>query len=262
MLNTDQKIQASTTDNQTVPCMLAGQGRKVRVTIDPTHPRVDAPVDDDTLLSHKAVAVYLANELYAQALKEDDPAATLDDIADALPDLFATMGATDTLLPEVADRVWAFSAIAHARAEVGDAYGYVLDILADNVRHGRDPQAVRDEVPRIVARLRIENAISTAVDAITAAMTTALAGLTTNPHDVAERLHMAIEDAQAEHLAKPTVGDMSLEEAEAAEAFSTAHYALERALRLSADVEGTARSLQWLLREVIRERRTEGAAAA
>ncbi|MEH0627877.1 hypothetical protein [Streptomyces stelliscabiei] len=231
------------------------QNTRPRIKIDPTHPRADRPLADDTLLSHKAVAVYLANELYAEVLKQDNPAATLDDIADALPDLFATMGATDTLLPEVADRVWAFSAIAHARAEVGDAYGYVLDILADNVRHGRDPQAVRDEVPRIVARLRIENAISTAVDAITAAMTTGLAGLTTNPREVADRLHTAIDDAQAEHRARPTVGDMSLEAAESAEAVSTASEAMARALASSPDPERTARGLRHALRMAIDEAR-------
>ncbi|MGW1669036.1 hypothetical protein [Streptomyces sp. NPDC002324] len=125
-----------------------------RIKIDPTHPRADRPLADDTHTTNKAVAVYLANQLYAQALKEDNPAATLDDIADALPAVFAEMGATDTLLPEVADRVWAFVIVAYARAEVGDDYGYVLDILADNVRHGRDPQAVRDEVPRVVEKIR------------------------------------------------------------------------------------------------------------
>ncbi|MDX3277869.1 GIY-YIG nuclease family protein [Streptomyces scabiei] len=81
-----------------------------------------------------------------------------DDLAEVMPKVFAEMGtASDlaaVLLPEVADRIWAFTVVAHARAEVGDDYGYVLDILADNLRNGRDPQAVRDEVPRVVAKLR------------------------------------------------------------------------------------------------------------
>ncbi|MDX2829469.1 hypothetical protein [Streptomyces scabiei] len=123
---------------------------------------INEDADDDTRLTHKAAAVYLANELYTQALTQDDPAKTLDDIADALPDVMpAVFKATGTseqlaaaLLPEVADRIWAFVVVAHARAEVGDDYGYVLDVLADNVRHGRDPQAVRDEVPQVVAKIR------------------------------------------------------------------------------------------------------------
>lgn len=239
------------------------QNTRPRIKIDPTHPRADRPLADDTRLTYKAVAVYLANELHDHALKTDNPAATLDDIADDLPTVMpATFKALDTseqlaavLLPELVDRVWAFTVVAHARAEVGDAYGYVLDVLADNVRHGRDPQAVRDEVPRVVARLRIENAISTAVDAITAAMTTALAGLTTNPRDVADRLHAAIDDAQAEHRAQPTVGDMSLEAAESAEAFSTASEAMARALASSPDPERTARGLRHALRMAIDEAR-------
>jgi hypothetical protein len=117
---------------------------------------------DDTRISHKAAAVHLANELYAQALTQDNPAATLDDIADSLhevmPAVFKTLGTDEqlaaALLPEVADRIWAFVVVAHARAEVGEGYEYVLDILADNVRHGRNPQAVRDEVPQVVAKLR------------------------------------------------------------------------------------------------------------
>lgn len=120
------------------------------------------PHADEIRLTHKAAAVYLANELYAQALTQDNPAATLDDIADALndvmPAVFKTLGTDEqlaaVLLPEVADRIWAFVVVAHARAEVGAGYEYVLDILADNVRHGRDPQAVRDEVPQVVAKIR------------------------------------------------------------------------------------------------------------
>lgn len=160
MLNTE--IQASTTDNQTVPCMLAGQGRKVRVTIDPTHPCVDAPVDDDTRLTYKAGAVYLANALYAQALKEDDPAATLDEIANDLPEVMTeTFEETGTneqmaavLLPELVDRVWAFTVVAHARAEAEDGYEYVFDLMADGLKRGADAKTVRAEVPRVVEKLR------------------------------------------------------------------------------------------------------------
>lgn len=115
-----------------------------------------------TRLTPQAAAVYLARLLHDKALATSNPAATLDDIADGLPEVmpgvFADMGTAPdlaaVLLPEVSDRIWAFTVVAHARAEVGDDYGYVLDILADNVRNGRDPQAVRDEVPRVVAKIR------------------------------------------------------------------------------------------------------------
>lgn len=142
---------------QWVRTQLAEQGLRVARFINE-----DAALDDDARITHQAAAIYLANELYGQALTSDNPAATLDDIADVLPELlpavFKTLG-TDkklaaALLPEVADRVWAFTVVAHAKAEADPGYGYVFDILAENVRHGRAPQAVRDEVPRVVAKLR------------------------------------------------------------------------------------------------------------
>ncbi|MDX3708763.1 hypothetical protein PV733_07215 [Streptomyces europaeiscabiei] len=150
--------QISLTDAEKwVRNQLAEQGVKIARFINE-----DAPVDDETRLNHKAVAVYLARLLHDQALAEDNPAKTLDDIADSLPEVmpevFAEMGTAPDLaallLPEVADRMWAFTVVAHARAEVGDDYGYVFDILADNVRNGRDPQAVRAEVPRVVEKIR------------------------------------------------------------------------------------------------------------
>lgn len=138
---------------------LAEQGVKVARFLN-----ADTPLDDDTRLTHKAVAVYLARLLHDQALTEDNPAKTLDDIADSLPEVFAEMGTAPdlaaVLLPEVADRVWAFAVVAHARAEVGEGYEYVFDILADNLRNGRDPQAVRDEVPRVVAKLRASRIVA------------------------------------------------------------------------------------------------------
>jgi hypothetical protein len=231
------------------------------------HERHSVPVTDGTRLAHQAAAVYVANKIYDEAIATTNPAATLDDISDALPEVmpevFKTMGTVsglaEDLLPEVTNRVWAFTVVAHARADVGNGYGYVLDVMADSLRRGADPQAVRAEVPPIVKRLRIDHAIGEATSAITMAVTTALAGLTTHPRDVAERLHTAVDDAQAEHLAHPTVGDMSLGRAEAAEAFSTATYAMERALSLSMDPKGTASGLRTRLGMFIDE---QAAAAA
>ncbi|MCX4557962.1 hypothetical protein OHA02_17340 [Streptomyces phaeochromogenes] len=216
---------------------------------------------DEDRITTQAAALLVANGVYDEALKEDDLVATLDDISDALaemtPDDFKTMGTigsrAESVLPVVVDRIWAFTVIAHARAEFGSDYRYVFDVMADALKRGADPKAVRDDVPRVVGRMRIERTISEATDAIRAAMTSALDGLTTNPRDVAERLQLAVEDAQAEHLAR--VGDMSLDKAESAEAFSTASSAMARALSLSPDPAGTARGLGNALRMAIAEAR-------
>ncbi|MCZ4516731.1 hypothetical protein O3Q52_53265, partial [Streptomyces sp. ActVer] len=217
--------------------------------------------DTETLITVQAAAMVVANGVYDEALKEEDLVATLDDISDALtemtPDDFKTMSTigsrAESVLPVVVDRIWAFTVIAHARAEFDTDYGYVFDVMADALKRGADPQAIRDDVPRVVGRMRIERTISEATDAIRAAMTAALAGLTTNPRDVAERLQLAAEDAQAEHLAR--VGRMSLDKAESAEAFSTASSAMARALSLSPDPAGTARGLRNALRMAIDEAR-------
>jgi len=214
---------------------------------------------DDTAITYQACALYLARSLYDQALRTLDPAATLDTIADslpeAMPEVFQLLGTApdlaDVLRPAVADRIRAFAVVEHARAEGGDDYGWVFGLMADALRQGGDPQTVRAEVPRVVERVRAGRALSAAVDAITTAVTTALAGLTTNPRDVAERLHTAIEAAQAEHLAR--VGDMPLDQALKSEAFTTASEAVTRALGLSTDRAGTAESLRSMLNMVIRE---------
>ncbi|MGW1363514.1 hypothetical protein ACWCQP_39620 [Streptomyces chartreusis] len=80
-----------------------------------------------------------------------------------------------------------------------------------------------------------------------------LAGLTTNPRNVAELLHVAIDDAQAEHLARPEVGGFPLDEARGYEAFSTAMEAMTRALALTADRRSTARALRNALAMAIDE---------
>lgn len=210
-----------------------------------------------------AAGLYAATAAYDEALRRPNPTATLDNMCDAVHEISPALAKVindkpsadfaEGLRAATADCLWTFTAIEHARAELGNDYGYVLDIMADRLKRGLDPKAVRAEVPRVVERLRAEHTIATAVDAITEAVTGALAGLTTNPRDVAERLHTAIDDAQAEHLAH--VGDMSLERAEAAEAFSTATYAMARALSLSPDPAGTALGLRTALRMSIDEAR-------
>lgn len=135
---------------------------KPRVKVDPTHPRIDAPLSDDTLITYKACAVYLAGELYDQALKEDNPAATLDDIANAIPETMPRVfQAMDTapdlaaaLLPSITDLVWAYTAIEHSRIEAGDGYGYLFDYLAGALRNGADPHLIRKDALAAPARIR------------------------------------------------------------------------------------------------------------
>ncbi|CAL9514701.1 hypothetical protein [Streptomyces sp. enrichment culture] len=82
---------------------------------------------------------------------------------------------------------------------------------------------------------------------VTRAVSERLTGLTTHPRDVAEHLHQAVDDASAEHLARPDVGGFPLEEARGHEAFSTAGHAMQRALSLSANPRETAAALRTML---------------
>jgi hypothetical protein len=219
--------------------------------------------DDEQHITALAAALYIAQHAYGQATASPNPAARLDDMCDAmaepwddaLPNLPKFAGKNlefaEVMRAAAADRMWAFTVVEHARAEAGDGYGWVFDALADGLKRGADPQTVRADTRRVVERIRIDTAITAAVDTITTTVTTALAGLTTNPRDVAERLHHAVDDAQAEHLAR--VGDMPYDTAVKSEAFSTATEAVTRALELSADRKGTAEALRCMLDMVIRE---------
>jgi hypothetical protein len=115
-----------------------------------------------TGITYEAGAVYVATAIYDEALATTNPAKTLDDIADALPEVmpgvFKTMGtAPDTaaaLLPAINDRIWAFTAIEHARVEAGDGYGYLFDLLVNNLRVGADPHTVRSTALAAPGRIR------------------------------------------------------------------------------------------------------------
>jgi hypothetical protein len=117
---------------------------------------------DETRLTYKAGAAYLANELYTQALKEDNPAKTLDNIADDLPtvmpEVFKTLGTAPdlaaALLPEIKNLVWAYTAIEYARREAGDGYGYLFDYLAEGLSKGADPHIIRRDALAAPGRIR------------------------------------------------------------------------------------------------------------
>ncbi|MEH0642861.1 hypothetical protein QBB33_15565 [Streptomyces scabiei] len=160
------EIKATST---TIPCP-AEPGRKTRITIDPTHPRIDAALDEQRT-NAMAAALYIARYGYKLAVASPNPAARLDDMCDTvaevwdeitprLPKKFAGADRefAETMRAAVADRLWAFTVVAHAKAEAGDSFGYVFDVLADSLNNGADPQTVRAEVPRVAARVRIHQA--------------------------------------------------------------------------------------------------------
>ncbi|OQR64750.1 hypothetical protein B6E66_07270 [Streptomyces maremycinicus] len=109
-----------------------------------------------------AGALYVANAAYTEALKMPAPATTLDSICDdlheVLPQVLGVIKTTpelaEVLTASVADRLWAFAAIEHGRAEAGDGYGYVFDLLADNLRAGGDPSVARTTALAVPARIR------------------------------------------------------------------------------------------------------------
>ncbi|MFI9170487.1 hypothetical protein [Streptomyces lincolnensis] len=128
-----------------------------------------AGLDDDTVLTYRAAALYLARETYAEALKQDDPAAALDDICDALPEVMPQVfqeKATDpalakALLPELADRMWAFTAVEYARTQAADyEVGYLFDLFADALKNGADPKTIRTEALAMPKRLRDARVLS------------------------------------------------------------------------------------------------------
>lgn len=122
-----------------------------------------------------AAALYIARHAYGQATTSPNPAARLDDMCDAVAEAWdditpklpknlagADLEFAETMRAAVADRLWAFTAVEHARIEAGDDYGYVFDLLADGLKGGASPKAVRDDVPRVAARIRAERATSEA----------------------------------------------------------------------------------------------------
>lgn len=119
--------------------------------------------NNDTNINYKAGALYIATELYAQALATKNPSETLDAVADDLPtvmpEVFKILGTDEALaaglLPEIKNLVWAFNAIEYARTEAADhGCGYLFDYLAELLKKGADPHRIRDDALAAPARLR------------------------------------------------------------------------------------------------------------
>lgn len=115
-----------------------------------------------------AAALYIAQYGYGQAIASPNPAARLDDMCDAVAELWTEITPklpkfagrdlefAETMRAAVADRLWAFAAVEYARIEAGDGYDYVFDLLADQLRAGADPHTIRTtalDVPRRIREL-------------------------------------------------------------------------------------------------------------
>jgi hypothetical protein len=119
------------------------------------------PAADDRITA-LAAAVYVAGAAYTEARTMPNPAATLDDMCDAWPEIAPQVMQVTKTGPElfpvlkdaVADQLWAYTAIEYARAEAGDGYGYVFDLLVEWLRKGGDPHLVRTTALDVPARIR------------------------------------------------------------------------------------------------------------
>lgn len=118
-------------------------------------------VTDNDPITYQAAAAYVAAKVYDEACCMPDTATTLDDILSNLPaamtQAFAKMGTESglatVLRPEVDTRLRVFADIERARAEAG-GFGYVLDLLADNLRKGANPRAVRADTLHVLQVVR------------------------------------------------------------------------------------------------------------
>lgn len=120
------------------------------------------PTADEPRITALAAALYVANATYTAACKMPNPAATLDDILDSLPEVLpqvlgvvkTTPELTEVLKDDITERLWAYAAIEYARIEAGDGYGYLFDFLVEKLRAGADPHTVRTTALDVPRRIR------------------------------------------------------------------------------------------------------------
>lgn len=116
-------------------------------------------------ITYRAAGLYAATAAYDEALRRPNPAATLDNMCDAVheiaPDLAkvintkASADFAEGLRVATVAPLWAFAAIEHSRAEVADAgVGYLFDLLAENLKAGVDPRVIRRDALAAPARVR------------------------------------------------------------------------------------------------------------
>ncbi|MEU5633503.1 hypothetical protein ACH47C_26785 [Streptomyces rishiriensis] len=124
--------------------------------------KTTAVTDDEPRITALAAALYVANCTYTEALKMPNPAATLDDICDALPEVMpqvigvikTTPELTKVLTDDITDRLWAYTAIEYARAEAGAGYSWVFDVLVEALEKGGNPHTIRADALDVPRRIR------------------------------------------------------------------------------------------------------------
>ncbi|MFD9099324.1 hypothetical protein [Streptomyces collinus] len=119
---------------------------------------------DHQRISILAAGLYVASVGYAEALRMSDPARVLDAMCDAVaeivPDVCRVVAAEDggefaeALRAATTVRLRAYAAIEHARADAGDDYGYVFDLLAESLGKGGDPDRIRTAAADVPSRIR------------------------------------------------------------------------------------------------------------
>ncbi|MET9099619.1 hypothetical protein [Streptomyces antibioticus] len=124
--------------------------------------------DDEPRITALAAARYVANTTAAEARKTPDPAATMDDICTAWPEVApqvlrvtkSTPQQAEVLTAAVANWLRAHTAVEHARAEAGDGYGFVFDLLVEGLEKGADPDTIRTtalDMPRRIRNLAAQS---------------------------------------------------------------------------------------------------------
>lgn len=132
----------------------------------PSIEQTDGATLDEQRVTAVAAALYIAQYGYEQAITSPNPAARLDDMCDALPEAWdditpklpkfagKDLEFAETMRAAVTDRLWAFAVVEHSRIEAGDGYGYLFDLLAESLRKGADPHAIRTTALDAPRRIR------------------------------------------------------------------------------------------------------------
>jgi hypothetical protein len=128
-------------------------------------------------ISLVAAGRYCAAAAYDEALRMPNPVATLDRMLATLDEIVPSMAAVITttvgadfaeaLRDATAGPLHAYAAIEHARVDAGDGYGYLFDYLADGLKRGADPQAIRKAAEAAPKRLRDQAEAARQADAMT-----------------------------------------------------------------------------------------------
>jgi hypothetical protein len=137
-------------------------------------------------------------------------------------------------------------------ALIGQQLGEHVERLVPKPRVTQDDLAAQEtHTPPSAADPLADAAVDRAMKAVSAS----LAGLQTDPHDVAQRLHRAIDRAQSAHLLEIAPETYTTETAYGNERFGTVVDALPEVMASSGDRDTTARALRNLLDMVIEESR-------